>query len=237
VITLYAMRSPNVYKIAIMLEEIGLPYRLEHVRLGAGDHLKPEMLSRNPNGKLPIIEDDEGPDGRPITVFESGAILIYLAEKSGQLMGSDPRSRLEVLQWLMIQVSGIGPMFGQHVHFTTYAAQVGNEYALERYRSQVYRQLDVLQARLAQRPFIAGPDYSIVDIATFPFIRSILRYGVTFGDRGYLTRWFESVAGRPAVERAIAALSEIDAQDAATFRSLDQDSLDRLVDRGRYART
>lgn len=236
-ITLYAMRSPNVYKIAIMLEETGLPYRLQHVRLGAGDHLKPEMLALNPNGKLPIIVDSDGPDGQPITVFESGAILVYLAEKSGKLMGSNARSRFEVLQWLMVQVSGVGPMFGQHVHFTTYAPKEGNAYAQDRYRSQVYRQFDALQTRLAEQPFVAGPEYSIADIAIFPFVRSILRYGVTFEDRSDLARWFDEMSARSAVNRAIEALAEIDADDAATFRSLDQDSLDRLVDRGRYVRT
>lgn len=235
-ITVYAMRSPNVFKVVIMLEEIGLPYALKHVRLDQGEHLTPEMLALNPNGKIPVIIDTDGPGHESITIFETGAILIYLAEKAGRLLGENDRARYELLQWLMVQISGVGPMFGQHVHFVNYAPQEGNEYSRKRYRSQVIRLLETIDKRLGETAYVGGPDYSIVDIAMFPYLRSIRTYGIEFDRFPKLQTWFDAISERPAVIRANEAMADIISADAASFPKMDKDALDRIVNRGRYAK-
>lgn len=236
-ITVYAMRSPNVHKVVIMLEETGLPYLLKHVHLDRGEHLSPEMLALNPNGKVPVIVDTDGPGGAPVTIFETGAILIYLAEKAGALFGSTALSGYEILQWLMVQVSGVGPMFGQHVHFTHYAPQEGNAYSRDRYRSQVIRQFETLDRRLGASRYVGGDDYSIADIAMFPYLRSIRSYKIDFGVHPHLLAWFDAMSERPAVHRANDALAEITAIDAAAFPAMSEEALDRIVNRGAFAKS
>src|ERR1700726_4475292 len=171
-IDFYALTSPNVQKIHIMLEECALPYKEHFVDVWKGDQFKPEFLKLNPNGKIPVIVDHEGPGGRPYTVFESGAILVYLADKTGQFLAKDGPARYDALQWMMVQMTTVGPMFGQYVHFMRFAPK-GNDYSLNRYRTQVRRVLEVLEGRLAAVPFLGGQDYSIADIATFPWARNI----------------------------------------------------------------
>lgn len=230
-IDFYVLTSPNVQKIFIMLEELELPYRAIPVDVFKGENFQPEFLKLNPNAKIPVIVDPEGPDGKPYTVFESGAILLYLADKSGRLLPQDKARRFEAMQWLMIQLTGIGPMFGQLTHFKRFAP-AGNDYALSRYQTEVYRLYDVLERRLGQSPFIGGADYSIADVATFPWTRDHDWRGVTFDDHPHVARWFATVSERPAVKRAIAKINAItSSRDVAK-----PEDLDRLFGRGRFAR-
>src|SRR4030081_1725402 len=171
-IDLHAMGSPNVVKIYIALEEMGLPYRVHPVDVFGEAQFSPEFLRLNPNAKVPVIVDDEGPGGRPYTVFESGAILVYLADKTGQFLAKDGTARYDALQWMMVQMTTVGPMFGQYVHFMRFAPK-GNDYSLNRYRTQVRRVLEVLETRLATVPFLGGQDYSIAEYAASPLGRQI----------------------------------------------------------------
>lgn len=216
-IDFYARRCPHVYKVAIALEELGLPYRLHHTRLYLGEHLTAEALERNPLGSVPVIVDEESPDGGPLAVFESGAILIYLAEKAGGLLGGTVAERTAALQWLMFNTASTGPAFAQYAFFLKYARE-GNETVLDHARNQVCRQLDLLEARLARSPMIAGAGFSVADAATFPWIQSILRYEIDLAGHPAIARWFDEVRGRPAVQRAIAALAPIDEAEAAFDR-------------------
>lgn len=173
-IQLYSLNTPNGVKASIALEEMSLPYEAHFVSFGSNDQMSPEFLSLNPNNKIPAIIDPDGPGGKPIALFESGAILIYLAEKSGKFLPKDPTQRYECLQWLMFQMGGVGPMFGQFGHFYKFAAdKVKDPYAKERYQSEAQRLLGVLDQRLDGRDYIMGSDYSIADIATFPWIRAL----------------------------------------------------------------
>ena len=156
-IDLYALTSPNVQKIFIMLEETGLPYNVVPVDVWKGEQYKPEFLRVNPNAKIPVIVDHDGPGGKPYTVFESGAILMYLADKSGQFMPKDAVARYDVLQWLMVQLTGVGPMFGQWTHFKMFAPKTGNDYAMGRYQTELKRLYEVLEQRLAVSPYLGGP--------------------------------------------------------------------------------
>jgi GST-like protein len=203
---LYTWPTPNGHKIHIMLEEIGMPYKVIPIDIGAGDQFKPDFLKISPNNKMPALVDPDGPDGKPISVFESGAILIYLAEKSGKLMPASPRGRYEVLQWLMFQMGNIGPMLGQAHHFHIYAPEK-IPYALERYSNEANRLYGVLDRRLADRAFVAD-EYSIADIAIWPWLRSWERQGVNLPDYKNVQRWFDRIAARPAVQRGIEVLSE-----------------------------
>jgi GST-like protein len=205
-IDLYTWPTPNGHKIHIMLEEIGMPYNIIPIDIGAGDQFKPDFLKISPNNKMPALVDPDGPDGKPIAVFESGAILIYLAEKSGKLMPASPRGRYEVLQWLMFQMGGIGPMLGQAHHFHIYAPEK-IPYALERYSNEANRLYGVLDRQLADREFVAD-QYSIADIAIWPWLRSWERQGVNLPDYKNVQRWFDRIAARPAVKRGIQVLSE-----------------------------
>jgi GSH-dependent disulfide-bond oxidoreductase len=230
-IDFYTLTSPNVQKIFIMLEELKLPYNIIPVDVWKGDQFKPEFLKLNPNGKIPVIVDHEGPGGKPYTVIESGAILLYLADKSGRFLPADPARRYEVIQWLMIQLTGVGPMFGQLTHFKRYAPP-GNDYSLSRYQTEVRRLYDVLDERLGKTTYLGGPDYSIADIATFPWTRNHDLQAVRFDDKPNLTRWFDAIAARPAVKRALA---KVDAIKSSRDTAKPED-LDRFFGRGRFAR-
>jgi GSH-dependent disulfide-bond oxidoreductase len=230
-IDFYALTSPNVQKIFIMLEEVGLPYNVRPVDVWAGQQYNPEFLKLNPNAKIPVIVDHDGPGGRPYTVFESGAILMYLAEKTGKFMPKDTAQRYDVIQWLMIQLTGVGPMFGQLTHFKRFAPS-GNDYSLSRYQTEVRRLYDLLEQRLGQTAYLGGPDYSIADIATFPWTRNHDMQGVRWDDKPNLTRWFNAIAARPAVKRALGKVEAI----TSTRDTAKPEDLDRFFGRGRFAR-
>ncbi len=205
-IDLYSWPTPNGHKIHIMLEECGLPYRVHAVDIGAGDQFKPEFLRISPNNKIPAIIDSEGPDGKPISMFESGAILIYLAGKTGKFLPPDVRGKYKALEWLMFQMGGVGPMFGQAHHFRIYAPEK-IEYAINRYTNEARRLYGVMDKRLGEVPFFAG-DYGIADIAIFPWTRSHANQGVDLADFPNVRRWFDEIAARPAVQRAVKILAD-----------------------------
>lgn len=192
-IDLYTWKTPNGRKISIMLEECGLAYEFRAVDIGSGEQSAPEFVALNPNRKIPVIVDHEGPDGRPMVVIESGAILVYLAEKSGRFMPRDPRSRSEVLQWLMFQMGSVGPMLGQVHHFLR-AAPERVQYAVDRYGAEARRIYGVLESRLDGRSWLAGDDYSIADIATFPWIARHDWQRIELADYPQVKRWFDALA-------------------------------------------
>jgi len=200
-IDLYYWTTPNGHKITIFLEETGLPYNIMPVNIGKGEQFKAEFLAVSPNNRIPaLIDRAPAGGGKPITVFESGAMLLYLAEKTGQFLSRDPRARIDAIQWLFWQMGNLGPMAGQNNHFSNYA-QEKIPYAMDRYRNEVNRLYGVLNKRLADRAFVAG-DYSIADMAIYPWIVPHERQGQNIGDFPHLKRWFETVRARPAVERA-----------------------------------
>ena len=200
-ITLYGGPTPNARKIAIALEEMGLPWRLELIDILAGDQLTPQFRTLNPNNKSPVIVDDDGDSGaEPFVLWETGAILIYLAEKTGRFLPAAARQRAICLQWLMFQVSGVGPMFGQSAHFSFYAKD-RHPYSIERYANEVSRLLRVLEGRLSESRFLAGADYTISDMATYPYVlRQVESRRAEFPALG---RWADEVAARPAVQRGL----------------------------------
>jgi GSH-dependent disulfide-bond oxidoreductase len=200
-IEFYGWGTPNGRKISIMLEEIGIPFELHPINIGKGDQFKPEFIAINPNSKIPAIIDREGPGGKPVRVFESGAILIYLAEKTGKFMSAEPRARIEVLEWLMFQMGGVGPMFGQAHHFLRQAPEQ-IPYAQERYVKEVRREYGVMNARLGAVPYLAG-EYSIADIATYPWVARYSWHKVELGEFPNVERWFKAISARPAVERGM----------------------------------
>ena len=195
-IDLYFWPTPNGWKITIMLEEIGLPYEVIPINIGKGDQFDPDFLRIGPNNKMPVIVDPDGPDGDSISIFESGAILIYLADKTGKLMPQDARGRYQVLEWLMFQMGTVGPMLGQAHHFRTYAPEK-LDYAVNRYTNEAGRIYHVIDKRLAGHDYLAG-DYSIADIATWPWILGE-RQGQNFDDYPNLKRWRDAMKERPAV--------------------------------------
>jgi GST-like protein len=209
--------TPNGWKITIMLEECGLPYRIVPVNIGKGDQFKPDFLAISPNNKMPAIVDPDGPGAAPISVFESGAILQYLGRKTGQFYPQDERARVEVDQWLFWQMGGFGPMLGQTHHFRIYAPEK-IAYAIDRYTNETNRLYGVLNARLADREFVAG-DYSIADMAIAPWAKLWDRQGQQIDEFPHAKRWLEAVMARPAVKRGIAVSSEdrgkTDLQDPA----------------------
>ena len=207
-IEVYSWATPNGHKVHIMLEECGLPYRAHAVDIGAGDQFKPEFLAISPNNKIPASVDPDGPDGQPISLFESGAILLYLAGKTGRFLPADTRGRYEVLEWLMFQMGGVGPMLGQAHHFRIYAPEKV-PYAIERYTNEARRLYGVMNRRLAKSPYIGGADYSIADIAIFPWLRSWQNQGIDWNDFPHLRRWFDEVAARPAVVRGVEVLTHL----------------------------
>src|ERR1700674_5417326 len=205
--------TPNGHKITMFLEETGLPYRLFPIKIGDGEQFKPEFLAISPNNRIPAIVDTEpAGGGAPISVFESGAILLYLAEKTGKFLPSDLRGRTDVIQWLFWQMAGLGPMAGQNHHFRLYAADK-LPYAIDRYVKETNRLYGVLNKRLADRGFVAG-DFSIADMASYPWIVPYERQGQDLAEFPHLERWFETIRERPATVRAYARAKEINPQQA-----------------------
>lgn len=230
-IDLYALTSPNVQKVFLALEELELPYNTKFIDVWKGEQFTPDFIKINPNSKIPAIVDHDGPGGKPYAVFESGAILLYLAEKTGKLLSKDPRKRFDAIQWLMVQLTGVGPTFGQWTHFTLFAPK-DNEYAMSRYRTEMKRLYELLEKRLGEAPYLGGDEYSIADVATFPWTRNHDAQGVKWADNPNLARWFDAIAARPAVKRALDKVAQIkSAREVAT-----DESKDRLFGRGRYAR-
>ncbi len=202
-IDLYTWTTPNGRKVSIMLEECGLPYNVRPINIGKNvDQFTPEFVRINPNSKIPAIVDSDGPDGRPITIFESGAILIYLAEKTGMLMPKDPRGRMAAIQWLMFQMGGVGPMFGQAHHFLR-AAPEKVPYAMERYTKESRRLYGVLEGHLKSHAYLAE-EYSIADIATYPWVARHEWHLVDLKDFPSVKRWYDAIGARPAVKAGMA---------------------------------
>lgn len=206
-IDVYTWSTPNGHKVHILLEETGLDYTVHPVNIGAGEQFDPEFLKISPNNKIPAIIDHEGPEGRPLSLFESGAILVYLAEKTGRFLPATPRGRYATLQWLMFQMGGIGPMLGQAHHFRIYAPEK-IPYAIDRYTKEANRLYAVLDRRLKESAYLAGEEYTIADIGTFPWLRSHENQGVDLKDYPHVRRWFEAIAARPAVARGLAVLAD-----------------------------
>jgi GST-like protein len=207
-IDVFSWSTPNGHKVHIMLEECGLPYRVIPVNIGAGDQFKPEFLKISPNNKIPAITDPQGPDGKPISLFESGAILLYLAAKTGKFLPATDRARYEVLQWLMFQMGSVGPMLGQAHHFRAYAPEK-LQYAIDRYSNEARRLYGVIDRRLSQSAWLGGDDYTIADIATFPWLRSWERQGIVLDDYPRLKAWFRKIEDRPAVQRGVKVLADL----------------------------
>jgi len=205
-IEVYSWPTPNGHKVHIMLEECGLAYRVHPVDIGAGEQFAPAFLAISPNNKIPAITDSDGPGGKPISLFESGAILLYLAGKTGRLLPADVATKYEVLQWLMFQMGGVGPMLGQVHHFRVYAPEK-LPYAITRYTNEAKRLYIVINKRLAHTTYLGGAEYSIADIAVFPWLRSWKNQGVEMSDYPHLKGWFDEIAKRPAVQRGVEVLA------------------------------
>ncbi|MGO4765059.1 glutathione binding-like protein [Cupriavidus sp. 2KB_3] len=206
-IDVYTWATPNGHKVHIMLEECGLEYKVHPINIGAGDQFGEDFLKISPNNKIPAIVDPDGPDGKPISLFESGAILLYLAGKTGKFLPEDVRGKYEALQWLMFQMGGVGPMLGQAHHFRIYAPEK-IEYAVNRYTNEAKRLYGVIDKQFSQHPWLAGDSYSVADIATFPWLRSWQNQGVELDDYPHLKRWFNEIAERPAVKRGVEVLAK-----------------------------
>ena len=207
-IEVFTWATPNGHKVHIMLEECGLPYNAVPVNIGAGQQFEPDFLAVSPNNKIPALTDPEGPDGRPISLFESGAILIYLAAKTGKFLPRSDRERFEVLQWVMFQMGGVGPMLGQVHHFRLYAPEK-IPYAIDRYTNEGKRLYGVIDKRLSLSPWLGGNDYSIADIATFPWLRNWKNQGIEMAEYPHLEKWFNTIAARPAVQRGVEVLADL----------------------------
>jgi GST-like protein len=206
-IDVYYWPTPNGHKVTIFLEETGLEYKIVPVNLRKGEQFAPEFLKISPNNRMPAIIDRDGPGGKPLSLFESGAILLYLAEKTGKLMPSETRARYKVVEWLMFQMAGIGPMMGQAGHFRM-AAPEKIPYAIERYTNESHRLFNVMEKRLAEASFLGG-EYSIADIACFPWVRGIRREEGELEKRPNLKRWLEAIDGRPAVKRGLDVMADL----------------------------
>ena len=207
-IDLYSWATPNGHKVHIMLEECGLSYKVHPIDIGVGDQFKPEFLKISPNNKMPAMVDQDGPGGKPMSLFESGAILLYLASKTGKFLPADIRDRWSTLQWLMFQMGGVGPMLGQAHHFRNYA-QVKIPYAIDRYVNEANRIYGVIDRRLAQSPYIACDEYTIADMAIWPWLRLPDKQGVDKADFPHFCRWFDKIAARPAVQRGVLVLADL----------------------------
>ena len=206
-IDLYTWPTPNGHKIHIMLEECKLPYRVLPINIGTGDQFQPDFLKISPNNKIPALVDSEGPDGQAISLFESGAILVYLAAKTGKFMPKSDRAKYDVLQWLMFQMGGLGPMLGQAHHFRIYAPEK-IDYAVTRYTNEAKRLYGVLDKRLQSSPWVGGKSYSIADMAIFPWLRSWQNQGIDWADYPHAKAWFDKIAARPAVQKAVQVLAD-----------------------------
>jgi GST-like protein len=207
---LYVWPTPNAFKVSILLEELGLAYNVHAVDIGKGEQFKPDFLKISPNNKMPALVDSDGPDGKPYSVFESGAILMYLCDRNGaagaRFLPTDMRKRYDVIQWLMFQMGGIGPMFGQAHHFRQYAPEP-IKYAVDRYTNETARLYGVLDRRLKEVAYLAG-EYSIADMAVFPWTRSYERQGQKLEDFPNVKRWFDAINARPAVVKGLTLLEE-----------------------------
>jgi GST-like protein len=207
-IDLYAWSTPNAQKVSIMLEECGLAYEVLTVDINKGDQFAAEFLAISPNNRIPAIVDRDGPGGAPLTVFESGAILVYLAEKTGRFLPAEGPERYAVLQWLMFQMGGLGPMCGQAHHFRQQMGGVEVPYGVQRYTSEVGRLYGVMDRRLGETAFLGGAAYSIADMACWPWARPMRRQGWERDQFPNVERWFDDIAARPAVQRGMALLAE-----------------------------
>lgn len=210
-IDVYSWATPNGHKVHIMLEECGLrlgrDWQAHPVNIGQGDQFAPAFLKISPNNKIPALVDPVGPDGKPISLFESGAILLYLASKTGKFLPKSDRARFKVLEWLMFQMGGVGPMLGQNHHFRLYAPEkIG--YAIDRYTNEARRLYGVMDRQLQEHKFIAGNQYSIADMAIFPWLRNWQNQGIDWADYPRLKQWFDTIAARPAVQRGVAVLAD-----------------------------
>ena len=201
-IDLYTWKTPNGRKASIMLEEVGLPYRVHPIDISNNEQFAPSFLAISPNNKIPAIVDQDGPGGQPLALFESGAILIYLAEKTGKLLPADPRGRAETLQWLMFQMGGVGPMLGQAHHFRKFAKEQ-IPYAIARYSDEAQRLYGVMDKRLGDSPYFAGPEYSIADIAIFPWLQRYDWQGIDLEAFPNVSRWMAEIDARPAVQKGM----------------------------------
>ena len=211
-IKVYSWPTPNGHKVHVMMEEcgfrLGRDWEVIPINIGAGDQFTPEFLAISPNNKIPALVDPQGPDGKTIELFESGAILLYLAAKTGKFLPKTDRLKYQVLQWLMFQMGGVGPMLGQAHHFRMYAPEK-IDYAFDRYTNEAKRLYGVMDKQLATRKFIACNQYSIADIAIFPWLRSWENQGIDWADYPHLKRWFDLIAARPAVQRGVSVLADL----------------------------
>ncbi len=228
-IDLYTWTTPNGRKCHIMLEETGLAYRAHPVNIGKGDQFKPEFLKISPNNKIPAIVDSEGPGGKPYALFESGAILMYLAEKTGQFWPQDAATKYRVVEWLMFQMGGIGPMLGQAHHFRQYAPEK-IQYAIDRYTNEAKRLYCVMDKRLGEVEYFAG-DYSIADMAIFPWTQSHANHGVDLADYPNVKRWYDAIMARPAVQRGIKLLTK-----EAPQKPMDDEARENMFGAKQYQR-
>ena len=211
-LTVHSWPTPNGHKVHVMLEECGLrhgrDWQAVAVNIGSGDQFKPDFLAISPNNKIPALVDPDGPDGKPIALFESGAILLYLAAKTGKFLPKTDRLKFQVLQWLMFQIGGVGPMIGQTHHFRQYAPEK-IDYAIQRYTNETRRLYGVMDKQLADSKFIACNQYSIADIAIFPWLRNWQNHGIDWADYPHLQAWFDRIAARPAVQRGVQVLADL----------------------------
>jgi GST-like protein len=206
-IDVYSWPTPNGHKVHIMLEECGLAYRAHGIDIGAGEQFEEAFLKISPNNKIPAITDSDGPDSAPISLFESGAILVYLAGKTGKFLGNSDREKFNTLQWLMFQMGGLGPMLGQAHHFRLYAPEP-IEYAVNRYSNEAKRLYGVLDKQLSKTEYLSGDNYTIADIACFPWTRSWQNQGIVLSDYLHVQRWFDAINARPAVQRGVTVLAD-----------------------------
>lgn len=235
-IELFACGSPNVAKVLFMLSETNLPYRVTPVDIAEGGQYQDSFVALNPNSKVPVIIDDDGPAVEPYTVFESGAILLYLAEKADMLMPADSDSKHIVYQWLFFQASSLGPMCGQERHFAQSAPEEGNRYALRRYTAEVRRLLDVLDKRLAENEYLAGDSFTVADVAAFPGVQ--LHTDLMGGrwGRPNMVRWLDRIDGRAGYRKVKPVVLDLQARDAEGFAKAGPDRLDRFFGRGAHAK-
>jgi len=217
-IHLYSAATPNGIKLHILLEELAIPYEMHRVNINKGEQFEPDFLKISPNNKIPVLVDTEGPDGEDYVVFETGAMMMYLAEKTGKFMPQDMAARYRVIQWLMFQMGGIGPMFGQYSHFTTYAPEVF-EYSVERYTKECMRLYGVMDRRLGESTYLAGDDYSIADIATYSWTYSYERRGFDLAGLDNVLQWLNEIGERPAVQRGANLLGPPKKPDAETLKN------------------
>jgi GST-like protein len=234
-IDLYGMYSPNAVRIFIALEEFGLPYQVKPVDVFSGQQFDPEFRKLNPIAKVPVIVDHDGPGGKPYTVFESAAIMLYLADKTGKLLPTDKAAHFEAVQWLIQGVTALGPMCGQYFHFMRFAPP-GNDYAVSRYRTQVHRAFDVAEQRLGQVPYLGGSAFSIADIAWLPWARFLPVMLGEAGARKYpkVTEWAARLSARPAVVKALAAVDAMGSSLTALDKAAPE-VLDKIFGRGEHA--